>query len=94
VNANLTGFHGGFTDGRYAYLVPYDHSLMARVDLTMFTATSDCVKTLDLVNFFSDAELDHFEYGFTDGKYGYLVPYGSPVNGKVVKFPLKFSGNL
>ena len=73
-NANLKGFSGGFTDGSCAYLVPHTldgtayHGYFTRINLTDFTSVS----YLNLAN--TDASLVGFEGGFTDGRYGYLVP--------------------
>jgi hypothetical protein len=71
------GFHGGFTDGRFGYLVPFENHVsgpsngtVARIDLQNFTASG--VTTLNLKSI--DAALAGFEGGFTDGRYGYLVP--------------------
>ncbi len=79
VNAGLKGFQGGFTDGRYVYFVPLVigmtfSGLVARVDLQNFTTNG--VTTLDLASV--NPELMGFFGGFTDGRYGYFVPfYGS-----------------
>ena len=75
VNPYLTGFNGGFTDGRYGYFVPYYngmyHGRVARVDLQNFTTSG--VIWLDLAAV--DSGLAGFTSGFTDGRYGYFVPY-------------------
>ncbi len=73
VNSGLKGFHGGFTDGRYGYFVPYYDgvqmsSLVARLDLQDFSPSG--VSVLD----FSSLNLRSYYGGFTDGRYGYLVP--------------------
>jgi hypothetical protein len=80
VNSGLAGFASGFTDGRYAYLVPYhntdDYSgKLARVDLSNFTASG--VTFLDLTTVGSSYK--GFAGGFTDGRYAYLVPYNAGV---------------
>ncbi len=83
VNSNLNGLQGGFTDGRYGYFVPWSsggaggqHGWLARVDLQNFTTSGVADQNLadtnaNLVGFFGG--------GFTDGRYGYLVPYNSHV---------------
>ncbi len=91
VNASLKGFFGGFTDGRYGYFVPNyngaESGLVARVDLQNFA--SGGVTSLDLgaVN----AGLKGFYGGFTDGRYGYFVPYynGSAHSGLVARVDLQ-----
>ena len=68
----LTGFHGGFTDGTYGYVVPESndeyHGKLARFDLAGFNT----VAVLDLAA--TDTALKGFSGGFTDGTYGYVVP--------------------
>ena len=80
-NTSATGFKGGFTDGRYAYLVPFNygnggaavnHGIFTRVDLTNFTTSG--VSYLD-VSTAGNTNAKGFTGGFTDGKYAYLVPY-------------------
>jgi hypothetical protein len=76
VDGDLAGFSSGFTDGRYGYFVPYMNNSgysgkVARVDLSNFTASG--VTVLDLGAMSSN--LTGFTGGFTDGHYGYFVPY-------------------
>ena len=75
-NINAKGFHGGFTDGRYAYLVPHSngayHGILTRVELENFTTSG--VTYMD-VSTFGNTNAKGFIGGFTDGRYGYLVPY-------------------
>jgi hypothetical protein len=75
-NTGAKGFGGGFTDGRYAYLVPYfngaQHGIFTRVDLTNYTTSA--VSYLD-VSTAGNAGAKGFQGGFTDGRYAYLVPY-------------------
>ena len=92
-DSGLKGFVGGFTDGRYGYLVPNNNGSLsgkvARVDLINFTTSG--VTSLDLASV--DSGLAGFYGGFTDGRYGYFVPYttlGSP-SGVVQRIQL-FSG--
>ena len=82
-DADLKGFLGGFTDDTYGYFVPdYDgvtgvrFGKVARVTLSDFST----VDVLDLST--TDADLKGFTDAFTDGTYGYFVPY---YNG-VIKF--------
>jgi hypothetical protein len=76
-NPALTGFDGGFTDGRYGYFVPAYNpdpsGSVARVDLDHFTTSG--VTALDLTRV--DSTLKGFDGGFTDKqlRYGYLVPF-------------------
>jgi len=90
VNGYLTGFNGGFTDGRYAYFVPYYrgffHGLVARVDLRDFSPSG--VSWLNLGEV--DSDLAGFAGGFTDGRYGYFVPHhnNSDFFGKVARVDL------
>ncbi|MDD1713437.1 MAG: hypothetical protein LUQ69_09765 [Methanoregulaceae archaeon] len=90
VNSYLTGFNGGFTDGRYAYFVPYYrgyyHGVVARVDLANFSASG--VTWLNLGDV--DSDLAGFSGGFTDGRYGYFIPYrnNSDYSGKLARVDL------
>jgi hypothetical protein len=89
-DGNLKGFRGGFTDGRYGYFAPFDngHSSgkIARVDLQNFTVGG--VSTLDLT--LVDSDLKGFLGGFTDGNYGYYVPYWNGSSfGKVARVDLQ-----
>jgi hypothetical protein len=93
VDAGLKGFAGGFTDGRYGYFVPdyyccVFHGKVARVDLRDFTASG--VTALDLAAV--DPALVGFYGGFTDGRYGYFVPWNNYTSGKVARIQL-FSGS-
>ena len=75
-NINAKGFHGGFTDGRYAYLVPHYNGayngILTRVELENFTTSG--VTYMD-VSTFGNTNAKGFIGGFTDGRYGYLVPH-------------------
>ncbi len=90
-DAGLTGFYGGFTDGRYGYFVPRSNvsgnsGKVARVDLQNFT--SGGVTSLDLASV--DAGLRGFQGGFTDGRYGYFVPFlNESYSGKVARVDLQ-----
>jgi hypothetical protein len=92
IDAELLGFAGGFSDGRYGYLVPngigvVSYGKIARVDLQSFITTSVTVLDLSLV----DSQLKGFEGGFTDGRYGYFVPQefdGANYHGKVARVDL------
>jgi len=71
--SDLTGFLGGFTDGRYGYLVPQSnsgglHGRAARIDLADFASVE--VIPLDTL----PGEPKGFGGGFTDGAYAYFVP--------------------
>jgi len=99
-DASLQGFRGSFTDGTYGYLVPYKNGLylagaghygkVARFSLQTFGD----VQVLDLAN--TDAGLKGFRDGFTDGTYGYLVPFknGDGYHGKVARFSLLTFGDV
>jgi hypothetical protein len=87
----LVGYNGGFTDGKYAYFVPYYwaggyHGFLVRVDLSNFTTSGVSVLNLQEI----DSGLAGFASGFTDGRYGYLVPYSTNAgaSGKMVRFDL------
>ena len=90
VDSALAGFYGGFTDGRYGYLVPFYNTAgpsgrLVRVDLTNFTTGG--VSVLNLAGV--DPDLVSFYGGFTDGRYGYVFGTGySPVTGKVARIDL------
>jgi len=84
INDRLRGFIGGFTDGTYAYLVPHAghhgrHGKVARILLSDFSS----VEVLDLAD--TDPDLIGFNGGFTDGVYGYTLPY---VGRKIARFLL------
>ena len=90
-DAELKGFHGGFTDGTWGYVVPfYDsgaESKLARFRLNDFAT----VQVLDLSKL--DAGLAGFTGGFTDGTHGYVVPNNAAsnykrLNGKVARVRL------
>jgi hypothetical protein len=87
-NTGANGFFGGFTDGRYAYLVPYyngvHHGIFTRVDLLNYTTSG--VSYLD-VSTAGNTGAKGFFGGFTDGRYAYLVPYynGSGYSGIFTK---------
>ena len=87
IDADLKGFIGGFTDGRYGYFAPYNngspYGKIARVDLNDFSSVS----MLDLTQ--TDADLKGFAGGFTDGRYGYFVPhYNGSYHGKIARVDL------
>jgi len=89
VDEDLAGFWGGFTDGRHAYFVPYNNDdysgKVARVPLGNFVTTA--IEVLDLTAY--DTTLRGFRGGFTDGRYGYLVPYyNGAYHGNFVRFDL------
>ena len=90
VDSDLKGFNGGFTDGRYAYLVPYYNGTyygkLTRVDLNNFSVSGVSVINVAL----QDSDLKGFVGGFTDGKFGYLVPNQNVIgiHGKVVRIPV------
>lgn len=87
VDPDLKGFISGFTDGRYAYFVPYETAVgvasgkVARVDTQNFTASG--IAVLDLT--IADPDLTDGLNGFTDGRYGYFL---SP-SGKVARVDLQ-----
>jgi hypothetical protein len=91
VDPDLIGFDGGFTDGRYAYLVPNKYEAsgkVARVELQSFITSSVTILNLATV----DADLHGFVHGFTDGRYGYFVPfvnYSFSPFGKVARVDLQ-----
>ena len=66
------GFSGGFTDGRYAYLVPINNGIVARVDLNSFNTAGISYINVSAAG---NANANGFMGGFTDGRYAYLVPY-------------------
>ena len=90
-NTGAKGFIGGFTDGRYAYLVPYNNGvnngIFTRVDLNNYTTSG--VSYLD-VSTAGNTGAKGFQGGFTDGRYAYLVPYynGSAYNGLLTRVDL------
>ena len=71
-DADLKGFHGGFTDGTYSYMVPdwqgYPFGKVARFDPSSFSV----VTVLDITS--TDSDLKQFVGGFADGTYAYTVP--------------------
>jgi hypothetical protein len=91
-NTNARGFVGGFTDGRYGYLVPYFNGsyngILTRIDLQNFTTSG--VTYLD-VSTAGNTDAKGFFGGFTDGRYGYLVPYfnGTSYHGILTRVDLQ-----
>ncbi len=86
-NAALKGFCGGFTDGTWGYVIPYNNGAyfgkVARFRLDNFST----VQVLDLTS--TDAALKGFSGGFTDGTWGYVIPYYNGVYlGKMARFRL------
>jgi hypothetical protein len=91
VDANAVGFSGGFTDGRYGYLVPYanaggKHGRVARIDLQNFATSGVAILNLQSVA----ADLVGFRSGFTSGRFGYFVQAAnnSGPAGKLVRVDL------
>jgi hypothetical protein len=80
MNRNLVGFQGGFTDGRYGYLVPsadFNGSLSGRVvRIDLCTFDTAYVTIFNLPEVTKNEHLKGFMGGFIsrDRKYGYLVP--------------------
>jgi hypothetical protein len=89
ISNTLKGFVGGFTDGRYGYLAPGDNgvglAVIARIDLNDFTTGG--VSTLNLTDYDSSLTGGFFS-GFSDGKFGYFVPFSNGASGKVVRMHL------
>ncbi|CAK9102216.1 Uncharacterized protein SCF082_LOCUS47774, partial [Durusdinium trenchii] len=85
---DFRSFRNGFQDGTYGYLVPYQDStsspsgIVVRFDL----ATFSIVESLDLTNSGANFEYKQFMDGFTNYKYGFLVPEQSYK--KFVRFSL------
>ena len=90
VDSSLKGFYGGFSDGNYGYLIPYNNEnyfgKVPRFPLNNFKTSAVEVLNLESV----DSSLKGFTGGFVDSSYGYLVPYnnGTAFHGKVPRFPL------
>ena len=91
IDSSLKGFYKGFYAGGWGYLLKSrtggsGDGKMVRFSVADFTT----VEVLDLTN--TDADLKGFFGGFTDGTWGYAVPYhgGSGVGffGKVPRFRL------
>ena len=91
VNSAFKGFRGGFTDGRYAYCVPNNngtglHGNLVRVDIQNFTTSG--ITTVDVASV--NPNYKGFQGGFTDGRYGYLVPeYNGAFHGNCVRVDLQ-----
>jgi len=85
---DLKGFRGGFTDGTYGYLVPYDNGNVHNGNVARFSLSDfSSVSVLDLTA--TDPDLKGFRGGFTDGTYGYMMPYyNGAYFGKVARFLL------
>jgi len=84
---DLRLFRGGFSDGKYGYLVPDFNfgrfSKVARFRLDTFSDT----EILDLTR--TDRDLRGFKGGFIHGEFAYLVPYyNGNYFGKVARFRL------
>jgi len=76
LDTDLKGFQGGFSMGKYAYLVPYNNGdpfgKLVRIEVNPDNFPNSSVSVLDLTTY--DPDLKGFYGGFTDGRYGYLVP--------------------
>jgi len=95
IDADLKGFRGAFTDGTYGYIVPHKRRSFCNGKVARFSLqTFGDVQVLDLAN--TDAGLKGFRDGFTDGTYGYLVPFknGAGYHGKVARFSLLTFGDV
>jgi len=87
-DSDLKGFVGGFTDGTYGYMVPYNGAYSGKVARFLLSDFSS-VSVLDLTA--TDSDLKGFYGGFTDGTYGYMVPksyHNGAYSGKVARFLL------
>jgi len=79
IKVELCGFAGGFSAGRYGFLVPYYngqgtsgyHGQVVRFDVAKFSLES--VQILDLGK--KDVTLKGFHGGFASAQYGYFVPW-------------------
>jgi len=99
-DADLKGFRGGFTDGTYGYIVPHKRRSSCTGKIARFSLrTFSDVQVLDMTD--TDADLKGFRGSFTDGTYGYLVPYknglyknGFGHYGKVARFSLRNFGDV
>jgi len=81
----LRGYNAGFAVGEFGYLIPYSNGQQQHGKVVRFKLASfDEVTVLDLES--TDAGLKGFMGGFTDGVYGYGVPY---LSGKVARFNLQ-----
>ena len=75
VNVNLKEFYSCFTDGTFAYLVPYGQNTaslgyVARVSLSDFSPSGVSFVNLAATN----TNLKGYVGGFTDGSFAYFVP--------------------
>ena len=86
VDTELRGYIGGFTDGRYGWLAPYQGTKAARIDLANFTTGG--VSVVDLGEF--DTSATKFESGFTNGQFGVMVPFRSNfgIGSKLIRIQL------
>jgi len=88
-NANAKGYHGGFSDGTYAYFVPrYNgsyHGLAVRVPLNNFIPSAATICDFTQNNANAKGYID----GFTDGTYAYYSPFNNgSAHGLAVRVPL------
>ena len=89
-NTNLKGFFDDFSDGTFAYFVPYHngdaHSgYVACVSLSDFSSSG--VTYLNLADTNTNLKLG-FYGGFTDGTFAYFVPSGMNAYGYVARVSL------
>lgn len=86
INSNYKDFAGGFIDGRYAYLMPWnDHPRLVRVDLNDFSTTA----SINLASV--DSGLTYMLGACQVGRYGYSsnsVGYGDNPSGLFMRFSL------
>ena len=78
LHAEAKGFNGGVFDGRYIYLVPADSAaLIVRYDTTLPFADARSWQRFSLTTL--DADAHTYATAAFDGRYVYLVPYGTGV---------------
>ena len=71
VNSSYKNFSGGFSDGKYAYLIPYKYGKLVRLDLALWSTGGNPV-AVDL--FAYNPIFDSFKSSAFDGRYIYLCP--------------------
>jgi len=85
VNSNWSDFFGGFTDGRYGYLMNQTGGDVVRVDLQTFPSTAG-VTSININGIDpTDGDFYYLNYSATDGVYGYTA---SQSNAKLGRFNL------
>ena len=91
VNSQAQGFFGGTYDGRYVYFAPNANAASSLVGLWVkFDTSGSFTTSTNYTVFDTAANVNSNSLGFNsaifDGRYVYLVPYGSTTLGQITRY--------